>query len=204
MMNTNINKGWERITPFKEIPNLSISKEILDWFLNQGIKDIYKKILFGLYIQAKIQEANPNSTAPIDVQNWNRNNNWRKFKQYADIEDGLSAEKAIKALKEYGYIETNIFSTSFKLLFIQEKAFQYPPQVHDRKMTYYEMEHPSEFLQQYLNGIFICEHCGRVSGYKSKSKKSQVKQKYCGECAVIMHIELTRTAESKRKGKENS
>ena len=197
MLNTNIEKGWARKIPLKEVPNLKISKSTIQWFLSQNLDDSCKKVLFALYVQIKIRDFTPSSAAPSNIQNWSRGKSWSRFKKYAALPDSVGAEKTIETLRKKKYIETNMFSTSFKVIFVDRADTA--PSVLDKdgdcdeivEMSHYDMQHPSEFFQQFLYGSFVCERCGRTVGYKSASKKSQVKQKYCSECAEIMHRELS-------------
>lgn len=214
-LNKIIDTAWKKEVPLREIRQIEMPREVVDWFLglednvvltdeevsvlrqkrpkvtikNNVINWQRTKYLFTLYVWTKIQENYLDRPNMHYLKQY-----YKRFKEDADLKASFNMQKERDLLFDLGYIYIN-YALGIDATFIKDNnVFQTPITDNNRVILKGEDLYKCGYwLEKQKMGSFICQHCGKEFAHYSKSKQEKGR-KYCKECAVILgnknnHIE---------------
>lgn len=209
-LNKIVDGAWKKDTTLRAIHGVTISKEVVDWFLNletnTSLTDEevakYKKrrpnitikknnpmnwnrvkYLFTLYIWTKIQENYLDRPQMHYLKKF-----YKRFKEDAKLPASFSMQKERDFLYDLGYIDIN-YALGIETSFIEKyDVFKIP--VTEENGVFIptgeppegDLYNPGYWLEKQKMGSFTCQCCGKEFAYNSTGKNAH-KQKYCKECA---------------------
>lgn len=197
--------AWKDKTPLREIKQVEISKEVLDWFLSleknkvtvEEIESIKQKkantyvnlkfwnfnkvkFLFTLYIWALIQKNYLEYYRMMHLEKFAK-----QFKQAANLPQGFNVLKECDNFYDLGYIYINSYR-NIDLKFMDLEVFSIPITEKNKIIISGEdLYNCGYWLEKQKMGSFICQKCKKEIAYYSNSKNEK-KRKYCKECAEII------------------
>ena len=205
-LNNIIKKSYQEIKKGKKIRNITeivISKEVLDWFLdlenkfvisdelkneinktrkekitNNPINFNRTKFLFTLYIWTKVQEHY------VNVPNMHYlKKNGSRFKKNAHLPKTFSVNKEKNILYDLGLIYINS-QQGIDAVFIKNygEIFQIP--ITDKNKIVIKGEDMYDcgiWLEKQKFGSYKCQKCGKEFPFKGKGK-GEKSRKYCDDC----------------------
>lgn len=204
----------------REIREIVISKEAVDWFLNlensfeitqDVIDEEYKgrkvklkknpinfnrtKMLFTLYIWTKVQEHY------IKVPNVHYLKKYtNRFKKDSGVSSGFSINKEANILYDLGFIYINL-NRGIDAKFIKDnpEVFDIPITEENKiVLTGYDMYKCGDWLAKQKFGSFVCANCGKEVPYKGTGR-GQKNQKYCDDCHKLLFGKKEKHEEGKDK-----
>lgn len=208
-----IGVAWKKEVSLRTIHGVTITKEVLDWFLklensthftNEEV-EYYKKrrpgisikknkpmnwnrvkYLFTLYIWTKIQENYLEKPRMHYLKKY-----YKRFKEDANLPNSFSMQKERDYLYDLGYININ-FALGIETIFIDKfDVFKIP--VTEKNAIFIEtgeppfgdLYNPGYWLEKQKMGTFICQNCGKEIAHYSFTKQEN-KRKFCKECAALV------------------
>ena len=203
-INQLIENAWKDKTPLREIKQVEISKEVLEWFLKlenikiteEELENIKSKkpntnvnfkfwnfnkskMLFTLYIWSLIQKNYLSNYWMIQIERFGK-----QFKQNAHLPQGFNILKESNNLYDLGYIFINSYR-NIDIKFREKEVFKIPITDKNRIIISEEdLYNCGYWLEKQKMGSFICQRCGKEFAHYSKNKNEK-RRKYCKECAEI-------------------
>lgn len=116
-----LNYYWKKDMILREITEVKVSNEILNWFYyNDELTLREKKILFTLFAWSDLQKQ-----AGIEFYKYiNLNNFMKRFKEEASVASGSNIRsKELSHLGKLGYIKLTRKNTSYNCLFLDSEPF---------------------------------------------------------------------------------
>lgn len=203
-LNKIIDTAWKKEVPLREIRQIEMPREVVDWFLglennvvltdeevavlrqkrpkvtikNNVINWQRTKYLFTLYVWTKIQENYLDRPNMHYLKQY-----YKRFKEDADLKASFNMQKERDLLFDLGYIYIN-YALGIDATFIKDNdVFQTPITDNNRVVLKGEDLYKCGYwLEKQKMGSFICQHCGKEFAHYSKSKQEKGR-KYCKECA---------------------
>ena len=205
-VNKIVESAWKDKTPLREIKQVEISKEVLNWFLNlekqkvseEQLKEIKNKkpnshvtlkfwnfnkvkMLFTLYIWALIQKNYLENYWMIQIERYGK-----QFKEDANLPSGFNILKESNNLYDLGYIFINSYR-NIDIKFREFDVFKIPITDENRiVISGKDLYKCGYWLEKQKMGSFICQRCGKEFAYKTKNKN----RKYCDDCSNIIQNNL--------------
>lgn len=198
-----VEREWKKNIPFREISNVELSKEVLDWFLaledtfiltDEQVKELKNKrpkltiknkvmnrqrvkYLFTLYIWTKIQ-ANYLDTPEMHYLK----KHYSKFRSDADLKSSFSMPNERNLMYDLGLIDVN-FGLGIRLTFPEKYEVFNIPITEENKITLSgeDLYNCGYWLEKQKMGTFVCQTCGKVVAHYSDAKQEKGR-KYCKEC----------------------
>lgn len=203
-VNKLVDAAWKDKSPLREIKQVEITKEVLNWFLsleknkvtNDDIENIKTKksnthvntkfwnfnkakCLFTLYIWALIQKNYLEYYKMMHLEKFAK-----QFKQAANLPSNFNLLKECDNFYDLGYIYINSYR-NIDLRFMDLDVFSIPITEENKIIISGEdLYNCGYWLEKQKMGYFICKRCGKEVAYWSKSLGKN--RKYCKECADII------------------
>lgn len=204
-LNKIIETAWKKEVPLREIKQVEIAQEVLDWFLgleenviltneeveyfkikrpkisikkNKAINWNRTKYLFTLYIWTKIQENYLNKPNMHYLKKYNK-----RFQEDADLKPSFSMQRERDYLYDLGYININ-YALGIDVKFIENEIFN--TEITDKNRVIIageDLYRCGYWLEKQKMGSFICQHCGKEFAHYTKSSKEKTR-KYCKDCSL--------------------
>lgn len=206
-LNKAIDMAYKKDEPLRDIDEIIIAKEVLDWFINldkfeiskEKVKELKEKrpgvkitthpmnlnrikMLFTLYIWTKIQEKY------LEKPNMHYLNNFiKKFKEESGVSSGFAVKKERDLLHDLGFIYVN-FALGIDITFSRDFLVFNTIITKDNMVMLKgdDLYHPGYFLEKQKMGCFVCQNCGKEIAYKGKGK-GEKSRKYCDNCSKELH-----------------
>lgn len=210
-LNKIVDTAWKKEVPLREIKQVEIAKEVLDWFLgledsiiltdeeveqfkvkrpkisiknNKPINWNRTKYLFTLYIWTKIQENYLNKPNMHYLKKYNK-----RFQEDADLKPSFSMQRERDFLYDLGYININ-YALGIDAKFIENDVFK--TEITDKNRIIISGEDLYKcgyWLEKQKMGSFICQNCGKEFAHYTKSRQEKGR-KYCKQCAKIIENDV--------------
>lgn len=206
-LNKIIDTAWKKEVPLREIRQIEMPREVVDWFLglennvvltdeevavlkqkrpkvtikNNVINWQRTKYLFTLYVWTKVQENYLDKPNMHYLKQY-----YKRFKEDADLKASFNMQKERDLLFDLGYIYIN-YALGIDATFIKDnEVFQTPITDKNRVVLKGEDLYKCGYwLEKQKMGSFICQHCGKEFAHYSKSKQEKGR-KYCKVCSEIV------------------
>ena len=206
-LNKIIDTAWKKEVPLREIRQIEMPREVVDWFLglednvvltdeevavlkqkrpkvtikNNVINWQRTKYLFTLYVWTKIQENYLDRPNMHYLKQY-----YKRFKEDANLKASFNMQKERDLLFDLGYIYIN-YALGIDATFIKDNdVFQTPITDNNRVILKGEDLYKCGYwLEKQKMGSFICQHCGKEFAHYNKTKQEKGR-KYCKECAQIV------------------
>ena len=213
-LNTTIENAWKKDIPLRQITQIEISQEVLDWFL--GLEDSFvmtdeevmeekqrrpkisikhnkpinferTKYLFTLYIWTKIQENYLDKPNMHYLKKYNK-----RFKHDANLKTSFNLTQERNLLYDLGFINVN-YALGIDASFIKKYDVFNTPITDKNRIIIKGSQDEGEgdlfncgyWLEKQKMGSFVCQNCGKEFAHYTHSFKEQ-SRKYCKECANII------------------
>lgn len=200
-VNKIVESAWKDKTPLREIKQVEISKEILDWFLKLEKQKVSEEQL------NEIKNNKPNSHVTLKFWNWNRvkmlftlyiwaliqknylDNYWmiqierygKQFKEDANLPSGFNILKESNNFYDLGYIFINSYR-NIDIKFREFDVFKIPITDENRiVISGDDLYKCGYWLEKQKMGSFTCQRCGKEFAHYTNNK-SEKQRKYCKEC----------------------
>lgn len=211
-LNKVIDNAWKKEVPLREIREIVIPKEVVDWFLNleesvvltdeqvQELKEKRPKVtiknhvmnwqrtkyLFTLYIWTKVQEHYLDKPNMHYLKQY-----YKRFKEDADLKTSFNMQRERDLLYDLGYIYVN-FALGIDATFIRDNEVFRTPITDKNKVVLKgeDLYKCGYWLEKQKMGSFICQNCGKEFAHYSKSAR-EMARKYCKECAKLLYNNKT-------------
>lgn len=197
-------KDGKYLDSLREIREIEISKEVLQWFLNlennfiltdeEVIKEKKRrpkvsvknkpmnfnriKYLFTLFIWTKVQENYLDRPNVHYLKNYQQ-----RFKKDANLKPSFNMSQERNLLYDLGFIDINHAIGIITTFMDKYPVFNIPITDDNRIIiTGEDMYNCGYWLEKQKMGSFICQKCGREFAHYTKSNK-EMGRKYCKECA---------------------
>lgn len=204
-LNKVIDNAWKKEVPLREIREIIIPREVVDWFLNleesvvltdEQVGELKEKrpkvtiknhvinwqrtkYLFTLYIWTKVQENYLDKPNMHYLKQY-----YKRFKEDADLKTSFNMQRERDLFYDLGYIYVN-FALGIDATFIKDNdVFRTP--ITDKNKVILKGEDLYKcgyWLEKQKMGSFICQNCGKEFAHYSKSAR-EMARKYCKECAI--------------------
>lgn len=211
-LNKVIDNAWKKEVPLREIREIVIPREVVDWFLNleesvvltdeqvQELKEKRPKVtiknhvmnwqrtkyLFTLYIWTKVQEQYLDKPNMHYLKQY-----YKRFKEDADLKTSFNMQRERDLLYDLGYIYVN-FALGIDATFIRDNdVFRIP--ITDKNKVVLKGEDLYKcgyWLEKQKMGSFICQNCGKEFAHYSKSSKEKTRL-YCKDCSLKLQNKRT-------------
>lgn len=212
-LNSIIDKAWKKEVPLREIKDIEIAQEVVDWFLgledmmtlsdeqveefkvkrpkiviknNKPINWARTKYLFTLYIWTKVQEHYLDKPYMHYLKKYNS-----RFKEDADLKSSFNMQHERDFLFDLGFIDIN-YALGINATFIEKyDVFKTPVTDKNRviistgEIGQGDLYRCGYWLEKQKMGSFICQNCGREFAHYTTSKKEK-SRKYCKECSDLI------------------
>ena len=206
-LNKVIDNAWKKEVPLREIREIVIPREVVDWFLNleesviltdeqvQELKEKRPKVtiknhvmnwqrtkyLFTLYIWTKVQEHYLDKPNMHYLKQY-----YKRFKEDADLKTSFNMQKERDLLYDLGYIYVN-FALGIDAIFIRDNDVFRTPITDKNKVVLKgeDLYKCGYWLEKQKMGSFVCQNCGKEFAHYSKNKQ-EMGRKYCKECSEIV------------------
>lgn len=203
-LNKIIDTAWKKEIPLREIRQVEIPREVVDWFLglennavltdeevaklkqkrpkvtikNNVINWQRTKYLFTLYVWTKIQENYLDRPNMHYLKQY-----YKRFKEDADLKVSFNMQRERDLLFDLGYIYIN-YALGIDAIFIRDnEVFNTPITDKNRVILKGEDLYKCGYwLEKQKMGSFVCQHCGKEFAHYSKSGAEQ-RRKYCKGCS---------------------
>lgn len=206
-LNKIVETAWKKQVPLREIKQVEIAQEVLDWFLgleesviltneeveafkvkrpkisikkNKPLSWNRTKYLFTLYIWTKVQENYLDKPNMHYLKKYNK-----RFQEDADLKPSFSMQRERDFLYDLGYININ-YALGIDVKFIENEIFN--TEITDKNRVIISGEDLYKcgyWLEKQKMGSFICQHCRKEIAHYSKAK-NEGKRKYCKECSLSL------------------
>lgn len=211
-LNKVIDNAWKKEVPLREIREIVIPREVVDWFLNleesvvltdekvQELKEKRPKVtiknhvmnwqrtkyLFTLYIWTKVQEHYLDKPNMHYLKQY-----YKRFKEDADLKTSFNMQRERDLLYDLGYIYVN-FALGIDATFIRDNDVFRTPITDKNKVVLKgeDLYKCGYWLEKQKMGSFICQNCGKEFAHYSKSKQ-EMGRKYCKECAELIKYRVS-------------
>lgn len=199
----------------REIREIIISKDILNWFLNlekqytitgeqiafeldkrhirvnrHPINFNRTKFLFTLYIWTRIQGTYVKYPYAIYLQSV-----MKKFKHDADLSSSFQVNKEKRLMYDLGIIHITL-KDSIDVKFVKDNSdifnieFNELPEDQQIKISGQDLYECGKWLEKQKFGSYVCENCEKEFPYKGNGKGKH-NRKYCDKCAKEIKIKQT-------------
>ena len=214
-LNTTIENAWKKDIPLRQITQIEISQEILDWFLelensfimtdeevakekqkrpkvsikhNKPINFERTKYLFTLYIWTKIQENYLDKPNMHYLKKYNK-----RFKHDANLKTSFNLTQERNLLYDLGFINVN-YALGIDASFIKKYDVFNTPITDKNRIIIKGSQEEGEgdlfncgyWLEKQKMGSFVCQNCGKEFANYRQYKKGGTPRKYCKECAELI------------------
>ena len=204
-LNKIIDTAWKKEIPLREIREVVISKEVVDWFLN-----LEDSVVLTDEQVAQLKEKRPKVTIKNHVMNWQRTKYlftlyiwtkvqenyldkpnmhylkqyYKRFKEDADLKVSFNMQRERDLLFDLGYIYIN-FALGIDATFIKDNDVFRTPITDKNKVVLKgeDLYKCGYWLEKQKMGSFVCQHCGKEFAHYSKTKQEKGR-KYCKECSL--------------------
>lgn len=206
-LNKIVETAWKKEVPLREIRQVEIAQEVLDWFLcledsviltdeeveafkvkrpkisikkNKPINWNRTKYLFTLYIWTKVQQNYLDKPNMHYLKKYNK-----RFQEDADLKPSFSMQRERDFLYDLGYININ-YALGIDAKFIENEVFN--TEITDKNRIVISGEDLYKcgyWLEKQKMGSFVCQHCGKEFAHYTKSRQEKGR-KYCKQCAKIV------------------
>ena len=203
-LNKVIDNAWKKEIPLREIREIVIPREVVDWFLNleesvvltdEQVQELKKKrpkvtiknhvmnwqrtkYLFTLYIWTKVQEHYLDKPNMHYLKQY-----YKRFKEDADLKTSFNMQRERDLLYDLGYIYVN-FALGIDATFIRDNDV-FRTSINDKNKVVLKGEDLYKcgyWLEKQKMGSFICQNCKKEFAHYSKSPR-EMARKYCKDCA---------------------
>lgn len=211
-LNKVIDNAWKKEVPLREIREIVIPREVVDWFLNleesvvltdEQVQELKEKrpkatiknhvmnwqrtkYLFTLYIWTKVQEHYLDKPNMHYLKQY-----YKRFKEDADLKTSFNMQRERDLLYDLGYIYVN-FALGIDAIFIRDNDVFRTPITDKNKVVLKgeDLYKCGYWLEKQKMGSFICQNCGKEFAHYSKSSKEKTR-KYCKECSLKLQNKRT-------------
>ena len=203
-LNKVIDNAWKKEIPLREIREIVIPREVVDWFLNleesvvltdEQVQELKKKrpkvtiknhvmnwqrtkYLFTLYIWTKVQEHYLDKPNMHYLKQY-----YKRFKEDADLKTSFNMQRERDLLYDLGYIYVN-FALGIDATFIRDNDV-FRTSINDKNKVVLKGEDLYKcgyWLEKQKMGSFVCQNCKKEFAHYSKSSR-EMARKYCKDCA---------------------
>lgn len=206
-LNKIIDTAWKKEVPLREIREVVISKEVVDWFLN-----LENSVVLTDEQVAQLKEKRPKVTIKNHVINWQRTKYlftiyiwtkiqenyldrpnmhylkqyYKRFKEDADLKASFNMQRERDLLFDLGYIYIN-FALGIDATFIKDNEVFRTAITEKNKVVLKgeDLYKCGYWLEKQKMGSFVCQHCGKEFAHYTNSAREKAR-KYCKECAEIV------------------
>lgn len=203
-LNKVIDNAWKKDVPLREIREIVIPREVVDWFLN-----LEESVILTDEQVAELKEKRPKATIKNHVINWQRTKYlftlyiwtkvqehyldkpnmhylkqyYKRFKENADLKTSFNMQRERDLLYDLGYIYVN-FALGIDATFIKDNDVFRTPITDKNKVVLKgeDLYKCGYWLEKQKMGSFTCQNCGKEFAHYSKSAR-EMGRKYCKECS---------------------
>ena len=220
-LNKVIDVAWKKEVPLREIRQIEMPREVVDWFLNlensliltdeevEKIKEKRPKVsiknnkplnwkrtkyLFTLYVWTRIQENYLDKPNMHYLKQY-----YKRFKEDADLKASFNMQWERDLLFDLGYIYIN-YALGIDAIFIKDNEVFNTPITNENRVVLKgeDLYKCGYWLEKQKMGCFVCQCCNKEIAYYTSSAREKAR-KYCKECANKIHGNKTGAKKNEAK-----
>ena len=220
-LNKVIDVAWKKEVPLREIRQIEMSKEVVDWFLglensvvltDEEVNELKKKrpkvsiknnkplnwqrtkYLFTLYVWTKVQENYLDKPHMHYLKQY-----YKRFKEDANLKASFNMQRERDLLFDLNYIYIN-YALGIDATFIKDNDVFKIPITDENKVVLKgeDLYKCGYWLEKQKMGSFVCQHCGKEIAYYTMSAREKAR-KYCKECSQKIHGNKTGAKKNEAK-----